>query len=36
VYQCHVIPKGLKMDALMPKLPDEQRRRWQKYLDQSM
>ena len=36
VYQCHVIPKRLKMDALMPKLPEEQRRRWQKYLDQSM
>jgi len=36
VYQCHVIPKGLKMDALGPRLPAEQRRRWQKYLDQSM
>ena len=32
VYQCHVIPTGLKMDALAPRLPDEQRRRWEKYL----
>ena len=32
VYQCHVIPKGMRMDLLMPRLPDEQRRRWEKYL----
>lgn len=32
VYQCHVVPAGMKMDILMPKLPDEQRRRWEKYL----
>ena len=32
VYQCHVIPKDLMMDAVAPLLPDEQRRRWEKYL----
>jgi len=32
VYQCHVIPTGLRMDALAPRLPDEQRRRWEKYI----
>jgi hypothetical protein len=32
VYQCHVIPTGMKMDALMPRLPEEQRRRWEKYM----
>lgn len=32
VYQCHVIPKGLQMDTLAPRLPDEQRRRWEKYM----
>ncbi len=35
VYQCHLMPRGLDMSALGPRMPDEQRRRWAKYLEPS-
>jgi hypothetical protein len=32
VYQCHIMPKGLDMTALAPRMPEAQRSRWAKYL----
>ena len=33
VYQCHVVPRGLDMMALAPRMPEEHRRRWANYLE---
>lgn len=31
VYQCHVVPAGLRMDTLLPRLTDPHRGRWERF-----
>ncbi len=32
VYQCHIVPAGLRMDTLLPRLTDPHRGRWERFI----